>query len=81
MSDLESGSQPKQQNVVGGRHGSPTVTVAMPFSNVVSVDTELREAVAELARLVARLASATDDAERELMRTAADELASRLQGA
>jgi hypothetical protein len=77
---LEPASQPKNQNV-GGRHGSPTVTVAMPFSKVVSVDTELRDAVAELARLVARLATADDDVERELVRAAANELVSRLDGA
>ena len=64
--------------VIGGRHGSPSVTIALPFSNIVSKDDELRGAIAELAALVARLATPeTDDAERELVRVAATELAER----
>ena len=42
---------------IGGRYGSPTVTIAWPFSNIVNKDEELRDAVADLAAVVARLAS------------------------
>ena len=40
---------------IGGRHGSPTVTVAFPFSKVAQVDSELRGFVEELVRIVERL--------------------------
>jgi hypothetical protein len=73
--------RPGRRTVIGGRHGSPTVTVALPFSNIVNVDAELRDAIADLATLVARLAahSTTDDAaEMGLVREAAEELAARL---
>jgi hypothetical protein len=64
---------------IGGRYGSPTVTVALPFSNIVNKDEELRDAVADLATLVAHLASAgTDEAELAIVRTAAEELSMRL---
>ena len=64
---------------IGGRYGSPTVTIAWPFSHIVNKDTELRDAVADLALLVARLAAAGDDeAERAVVLLAAEELATRL---
>ena len=77
----ESEEQPGRRTFIGGRHGSPTVTVALPFSNIVNVDAELRDAIAELATLVARLAthSAADNrVEMDLVREAAEELAARL---
>jgi hypothetical protein len=75
MSDSE-----QRPTVIGGRHGSPTVTVALPFSNIVQVDRAVRDAVCELAVLVARLAEgATGDIE-ELagVAAAATALAERL---
>ncbi len=60
---------------IGGRYGSPTVTIALPFAKITSTDTELREAVAELATLVARLAVAgADERERAAIVLAAAEL-------
>jgi hypothetical protein len=67
--------------VIGGKHGSPSVTIALPFSKITSVDSELRDAVGELASLVARLAAVSspgNDDEVALVRTAAQELADRL---
>jgi hypothetical protein len=50
---------------IGGRYGSPTFTIALPFAKIMSTDSKLREAVADLAALVARLAAAeTDEGER-----------------
>ncbi len=72
-----------RRTVIGGRHGSPTVTVALPFASITNVDAELRDAVADLATLVARLAalsSAGDETERGLVRDAAEALAARLSG-
>ena len=68
-----------RRTVIGGRHGSPSITIAWPFSNIVNTDPELRDAIADLATLVARLA-APGIAESELatLRTAAEELSSRL---
>jgi len=64
---------------IGGRYGSPTITIAWPFSNVVNKDEALRDAVADLASLVAHLASAgNDEAELAIVRTAAQELSERL---
>jgi hypothetical protein len=64
---------------IGGRYGSPTVTIAWPFSNIVNKDEELRDAVADLATLVAHLASAgNDENELAIVRTAAEELSARL---
>jgi hypothetical protein len=61
---------------IGGRYGSPTVTIALPFAKITSTDSELREAVADLAALVARLAAADiDEAERAAIAKAAAELA------
>ena len=64
---------------IGGRYGSPTVTIALPFGKVVNTDSELRDAIAELAMLVSRAAQARDDeAQLALVQKAADELAARL---
>jgi diadenosine tetraphosphate (Ap4A) HIT family hydrolase len=64
---------------IGGRYGSPTITIAWPFSRVTNTDSELRDAVAELATLVSRAAQAGgDEAELALVQMAADELATRL---
>jgi hypothetical protein len=73
--------EPRRTNI-GGRYGSPTVTIALPFSRITSTDTELREAVADLAALVARLATAADDdGERAAIALAAAELANQLSSA
>ena len=78
MDELEGESELRRTNI-GGRYGSPTVTIAWPFSNIVNQDTELRQAVADLALLVARLAaSGNDEAERAVVSLAAEELATRL---
>ena len=76
--------KPRQMNI-GGRYGSPTITIAWPFSHVTRVDTDLREDLAELAGVVARLAAAaapgTDPGmagELAAVRQAADDLARRL---
>ena len=53
----------RRGTVIGGRHGSPTVTLALPFSNIVNLDSELRDAVADLASLVAQLAAHTEAGE------------------
>ena len=77
----ESEERAARRTVIGGRHGSPTVTVALPFAKITNVDAELRDAVADLATLVARLAahSATgDETEIGAVREAAEELAARL---
>ena len=64
---------------IGGRYGSPTVTIAWPFSNVVNADTELRDAVADLALLVSRLATpGIDETEIAIVHAAAEELGKRL---
>ena len=85
MSDLE--EPPRQSNppmprtAIGGRYGSPTITVALPFARIAQVDTDLRDAVADLAALVARLAqpaSTIDAAEVAAVRQAAEELVQRL---
>lgn len=78
----ESDGRASGRTVIGGRHGSPTVTVALPFAKITNVDAELRDAVAELAALVARLAeqvAAGSTDEIALVRTAAEELAVRLR--
>jgi hypothetical protein len=70
--------EPRRTNI-GGRYGSPTVTIALPFAKITSTDSELREAVADLAALVARLANAADDErERAAIALAAGELSSQL---
>ena len=76
--ELDGEGEVRRTNI-GGRYGSPTITIAWPFSNIVNKDNELRDAVADLALLVARLASASDDeAERAVVSLAAEELATRL---
>ena len=70
-----------RRTVIGGRYGSPTITIALPFARITNGDDELRDAVAELAALVARLAaqsSTADETEAGLVREAAQELADRL---
>jgi hypothetical protein len=68
-----------RRTTIGGRYGSPTVVVAWPFSNIVNKDEELRDAVADLAALVARLASAGADATALAeISTAAEELSTSL---
>jgi len=66
------------RTVIGGRHGSPSVTVAFPFSKVANVDSELRDFVEELVLLVARLAVATTDDERQAVADASRELLERM---
>jgi diadenosine tetraphosphate (Ap4A) HIT family hydrolase len=66
---------------IGGRYGSPTFTIALPFSKVTNADDDLRDAVADLAALVARAAQARGDAAQlALVQKAAEELATRLSG-
>lgn len=75
------GGEPGRRTFIGGRHGSPTVTVALPFSTITTVDGDLRAAVADLATLVAELAGhvgADDRAAVEAVRAAAEELADSL---
>jgi hypothetical protein len=69
--------EPPAKTFIGGRHGSPSVTVAFPFSRVQHVDAELRALVEELTGLVERLATA-DDAERAAIAAAARDLRMRL---
>jgi hypothetical protein len=74
-------NKPEARTVIGGRHGSPSVTIALPFARITSTDSELRDVVAELATLVAKLAAAVSvgDAPRiSLARKATEELADRL---
>ena len=69
------------RTVIGGRHGSPSLTIALPFAKITRTDSELRDAVAELATLVAHLAAAVssgDAARISLSRKAAEELADRI---
>ena len=66
------------RNVIGGRHGSPSVTVAFPFSKIANVDSELRDFVEELVQIVGRLAAATTDEEREAAAEASRELLDRM---
>jgi hypothetical protein len=73
--------KPGARAVIGGRHGSPTLTIALPFARITNTDTELRDVVAELATLVAQLAAAVssgDVARISLSRKAAEELAERI---
>ena len=70
--------EPRRTNI-GGRYGSPTITVALPFSNIKNTDDRLRDAVADLATLVSRLATpGVDVAELALVKTAAEELAASI---
>ena len=70
-----------RRTVIGGRHGSPSVTIALPFSRITRTDSELRDDVGELATLVAQLAAAVssgDAARISLAGKAAEELADRI---
>ncbi len=78
MSDEPVGPAEPAHTNIGGRYGSPTVTVAFPFSNVVNTDTELRGFLEELVRIVERLASATSDGERQAAADASRELLDRI---
>jgi hypothetical protein len=77
MSDELVPSNPSR-NVIGGRHGSPSVTVAFPFSKIAHVDSELRGFVEELVQIVGRLAAATSDDERRAAADASRELLERM---
>jgi hypothetical protein len=69
---------------IGGTHGSPSVTIALPFSTITRTDSELRGAVAELATLVAQLAAAFmsgDTAQIGIVSAAAEDLAARVSSA
>ena len=72
-------SKPPSRDVIGGRHGSPTITIAWPFSVVQNVDSELRDMLGELALLVARLAATDDREERAALQSQAEEIAERLR--
>jgi hypothetical protein len=76
MGDSPKGQVPR--TVIGGRHGSPSVTIAWPFSKVTSVDTDLRAAVAELATLVSEIAATDDDGARRVMAKRAAEIGHEL---
>ena len=78
MSGEEIVPGPPSRNVIGGRHGSPSVTVAFPFSKIAHVDSELRGFVEELVQIVGRLASATTDEERRAAADASRELLDRM---
>jgi hypothetical protein len=66
------------RNVIGGRHGSPSVTVAFPFSKIANVDSELRGFVEELVDLVGRLARASTDDERRVVAESSRDLLDRM---
>jgi len=66
------------RNVIGGRHGSPSVTVAFPFSKIANVDSELRGFVEELVQIVGRLAAASTDDERKAVAEASRDLFDRM---
>ena len=73
--------KPGVRTVIGGRHGSPSVTIALPFARITRTDSQLRDDVAELATLVAQLATAVssgDAARMSLSRKAVEELAERI---
>jgi hypothetical protein len=71
---------PPAKTFIGGRHGSPSVTVAFPFSKVANVDSELRDFVEELTGLVAQLAVAPSETERGAVAVAAHNLLDRMGG-
>jgi hypothetical protein len=69
------------RTVIGGRHGSPSLTIALPFARIASTDSDLRDALAELATFVAQLGAAVpsgDAARISLSSKAAAELANRI---
>ena len=78
MSGNEIVPNPASRNVIGGRHGSPSVTVAFPFSKIANVDSELRGILEGLVGLVARLAVASSDNERRDVAEASRELLDRM---
>jgi hypothetical protein len=65
----------RRPNFVGGRHGSPNITIAFPFSQVKTIESDVRDAVAELAALVAELAPA----DREDLAQAASDIERRFR--
>ena len=68
-----------RRTVIGGRYGSPTFTIALPFSTIKNTDDRLRDAIADLATLVSRLATpGVDEAELALVAIAAEELAASI---
>ena len=77
MSDEVVPTNPSR-NVIGGRHGSPSVTVAFPFSKIANVDSELRGFVEELVDLVGRLAAASTDNERQIVAESSRDLLDRM---
>ena len=77
MSDEVVPTNPSR-NVIGGRHGSPSVTVAFPFSKIANVDSELRGFVEELVELVGRLAAASTDDERQVVAESSRDLLDRM---
>ncbi len=78
MGDEEIVPTNPSRNVIGGRHGSPSVTVAMPFSKIANVDSELRGFVEELIDLVGRLAAASTDDERRVVAEMSRDLLDRM---
>ena len=74
MTDAELVPNPSARTVIGGRHGSPSVTVAFPFSKIANVDSELRAVVEELVGLIGRLAAASTDGERQAVAEASRDL-------
>jgi hypothetical protein len=72
-------SEGTRAKTIGGRHGSPTVTVAFPFSSIKTGDEDVRAGVVELAELVAQLAGSADDTARATVTRAASALAARLR--
>jgi hypothetical protein len=77
MADTE--SRPAK-TIIGGRHGSPSVTVALPFSKITTTDSETRAAVADLAHVVARLAEDPTPEERGVLASQAKEIAEQMSG-
>lgn len=81
--DPGAGEPGPAKNFIGGRHGSPTISVALPFSSITTTDGALHDAVADLAGLVAELArnvSADDPTATERVARAAEDLAEGLRG-
>ncbi len=64
---------PRPEGNIGGRYGSPSITVALPFSNIHHHDEGLVEAVVDVCGLVARLCTALDGP-KELRRGELDEI-------
>ena len=69
---------PEPRTNVFGRHGSPTISIALPFSRL-EVREEHAGSVAALAELVARLAEAGSDDERAVVAAQARVLADALR--